>query len=346
MGLFKNRFIIPLLLLSLLPESCFALRTETSILVSVGTLNYSGAADTQTAGSVIGNNWDKGGAAERVFYCGILTFTCTKSYMAAYPGIKPSGMSTTIDGQTYNVYESGVPGVGFIVGVKDTNAVSYIPLYGSQVQTFPAAGTPSTASELGWVARVTFVKTSDHLQSGTYAIPTQNIVTLTAQDLFGDTATSYIQLLGGTLNVTASGCSVNSSDNLSVNMGSFRQDSFPATGSTAGSQSVQVQLLCDAGVTVKAVLSDQSNQTNISNIISLTSDSTAEGIGVQFFYNGSAVNLGPDDSSSGTTNQFLVKKSTSANEMISIPFDVKYIRTGEVNAGSANAIASITFSYQ
>lgn len=346
MNLFRNRIIVPLLCLFGLPGTSLAVRTDASISVGVGTLSYSGGADSQTAGSIIGNNWDKGGSAVQVFYCGILTFTCTKSYMEAYPGIKLSGMTATIDGQIYNVYESGVPGVGFVVGVKDTNAVSYIPLYGSQVQTFPAAGTPSTASILGWVARVTFVKTRDHLQSGTYAIPTQNIVTLTAQDLFGDTAISYIQLTAGTLNVSASGCTVNSSDNLSVNMGSFRQDSFPSTGSTAGNQSVQVQLLCDADVTVKAVLTDQSNQTNVSNIISLTSDSTAQGVGVQFLYNGNAVSLGPDDSSTGATNQFLVKTSTSANEMISIPFDVKYIRTGEVTAGSANVIASITFSYQ
>jgi len=346
MCFFKSKIITLLLLLSLFPGACLALKTDASIIVSVGTLSYSGAADAQTAGSVIGNNWAQGGSQEQVFYCGILTFVCIKSYMEAYPAIKLSGMTATIDGQTYNVYESGVPGVGFVVGVKDTNATSYIPLYGTQVQTFPASGTPTTASKLGWAARVTFVKTSDHLQSGTYTIPSQYIVTLTAQDLLGDTATSYIQLGAGSLNVTASGCTVSGSDNLSVNMGSFRQDSFPSAGSTAGSQPIQVQLLCDAGVTVKAVLTDQSKQTNISNIISLTSDSTAAGIGVQFFYDGSAVSLGPDDSSAGTTNQFLVKTSTSPNEMISIPFDVKYIRTGEVTAGSANAIASITFSYQ
>lgn len=342
MRLFRDRII---LLLFLFSGSCLALRTDAPIIVEVGSLNYTGAADGQSTGSIIGSYWDKSNGIDQVFYCG--SIRCVKSYMSASSNIKPSGIAATIDGQSYNVYETGLPGVGVVVGIKDRNATSYLPLAGLQpVQTFPVAGTPSSASILGWDARVTFVKTGDHLQSGTYIIPGLDVVVLTAQDSGGNTATSYIRLGSGTINVTAQGCLVNSSDNLSVNMGMFSQDSFPSTGSTVGNKSVLVQLLCDADVTVKAVLTDQSNQANISDVVSLTSGSTAEGVGVQFFYNGSAINLGPDDSSAGTTSQFLVRTSTGAGEVILIPFDVKYIRTGEIKAGSANAIASITFSYQ
>jgi type 1 fimbria pilin len=80
--------------------------------------------------------------------------------------------------------------------------------------------------------------------------------------------------------------------------------------------------------------------------VTLTGDSTASGIGVQFFYNGTGpLMMGPDSSSAGTTGQFFIQTTSSA-QTLSLPFQAQYIRTGELVPGSANALASITFSYQ
>lgn len=54
--------------------------------------------------------------------------------------------------------------------------------------------------------------------------------------------------------------------------------------------------------------------------------------------------MGPDSSAAGTTGQFFIQ-TTSAAQTLSLPFE-QYIRTGDLVPGSANALASITFSYQ
>ncbi len=55
--------------------------------------------------------------------------------------------------------------------------------------------------------------------------------------------------------------------------------------------------------------------------------------------------MGPDSSAAGTTGQFFIQ-TTSAAQTLSLPFQAQYIRTGDLVPGSANALASITFSYQ
>lgn len=93
-------------------------------------------------------------------------------------------------------------------------------------------------------------------------------------------------------------------------------------------------------------MTDQTTPSNTSSVVTLTGDSTASGVGVQFFYNGTGpLMMGPDSSGAGTTNQFAVQTLTSA-QTLSLPFQAHYIRTGELVPGTANALASITFSYQ
>lgn len=55
--------------------------------------------------------------------------------------------------------------------------------------------------------------------------------------------------------------------------------------------------------------------------------------------------MGPDSSAAGTANQFFIQ-TTTATQILSLPFQAQYVRTGELVPGSANALASITFSYQ
>lgn len=90
-------------------------------------------------------------------------------------------------------------------------------------------------------------------------------------------------------------------------------------------------------------MTDQTTPSNTSSVVTLTGDSTASGIGVQFFYNGTGpLMMGPDSSSAGTTGQFFIQTTSSA-QTLSLPFQAQYIRTGDLIPGSANALASITF---
>lgn len=67
-------------------------------------------------------------------------------------------------------------------------------------------------------------------------------------------------------------------------------------------------------------MTDQTTPSNTSSVVTLTGDSTASGIGVQFFYNGTGpLMMGPDSSAAGTTGQFFIQTTSSA-QTLSLPF--------------------------
>lgn len=233
--------------------------------------------------------------------------------------------------------------MGYIIGLKDFKSTQYIPLQTGITQSYPAEGTSGYAQDLGWSAKVTFIKTGAALKSGVYNIPTINAAVLTAYN--NETKTAQVIISPTTITVTASGCTVGSK-NASVALGTIDIRTLPTVGSTSPSGTFTVGLTCDANVAVHAVMTDQTTPSNTSSVVTLTGDSTASGVGVQFFYNGSGpLTMGPDSSAAGATGQFLIQ-STTAAQTLTLPFQAQYIRTGELVPGSANALASITFSYQ
>jgi type 1 fimbria pilin len=233
--------------------------------------------------------------------------------------------------------------VGYIIGLKDFNGSDYMPLMNSVTQSYPADGTSSTTWDLGWSAKVTFVKTGVALKSGVYQTGTIEAAVLTAYNNEVKTARVYINPT--TITVTASGCVV-ATKSADVALGTIDLRTLPSVGSTSPSGTFTVSLTCDANVAVSAVMTDQTTPSNTTSTVNLTGDSTASGVGVQFFFNGTGpLMMGPDSSASGTTNQFFIQSTTSA-QTLSLPFQAQYIRTGPLVPGTANALASITFSYQ
>lgn len=320
----------------------FALDWYSDITLSPSQMSYSGPADSITGGSIIGGDWSATATVTRVFWCGYY-YWCDKGTMKPGGSLVPSGQTVVLDGVRYNVFETGVPGVGFILGLKDANGTKYVPLQNGTTQTYPAEGTSSTAMDLGWSAKVTIVKTGQPLASGTYVTPTINAAILTASN--GDVATAKVIINPITINVNASGCTINT-PSIPVDMGSLDIRPFEVVNSTSELKNFSVSLNCDANVSLHAVLTDQTDPANISNTVSLTPDSTARGIGVQFFYkNNGPIQLGPDSSLNSTVGQFFIQ-NTSQKTMLTLPFQARYIRTGDITPGKADAVASITFSYQ
>ncbi|MBS1206266.1 MAG: pilus assembly protein pilin FimA [Proteobacteria bacterium] len=319
-----------------------ALEWKSDITLSPQPMKYNGPADSVVPGNIIGSTWSATANVLEVFWCGVI-FTCNKSTMQPSSSAVSSGMTVTVDGINYTIFETGVPGVGYIIGLKDTNSTQYIPLQTGMTQTYPAPGTTTTTYQLGWMAKVTFIKTGTALKSGVYQIPTINAAVLTAYN--NEVKTAQVIISPTTITVTASGCIVGTKS-ANVDLGTMDIRTLSTVGSTSPSGSFNVSLTCDANVAVNAVMSDQTTPSNTSSVVTLTGDSTASGVGVQFFYNGTGpLMMGPDSSAAGTTNQFFIQ-STTAAQTLSLPFQARYIRTGELVPGSANALASITFSYQ
>ncbi|GAA3611793.1 fimbrial protein [Gibbsiella greigii] len=263
--------------------------------------------------------------------------------MEASSSIVPTGETVVMDGVNYSVFETGIPGIGFILGLKDTNATTWIPLQTEIIQTYPTDEANSSANDLGWSAKVSFIKTGSPLKSGNYTIPSITAAVLTAYN--NETATAKVIINSTTVIVSATGCTI-STPSVAINLGTVDMHILSAVDSTSELKNFNVSLQCDANISLNAVITDQTDQSNISQIVSLTPDSTATGVGVQFFYNGTGpLSLGPDSSLNSTPNQFFIT-STSQAENLSLPFQARYIRTGAITPGTANALASITFSYQ
>ncbi|QIR28748.1 fimbrial protein [Kluyvera genomosp. 3] len=335
------RFLLCLCWL-LASSSVCALEWKSDITLSPTAMTYTGPADSVVPGKIIGSTWSATASVQQVFWCGYI-FTCSKGTLEPSSSVLSTGMTVTIDGANYSVFETGVSGIGFILGLKDFNGTTYVPMKTTITQTYPADGTNGYAQDLGWSAKVTFIKTGTALKSGVYQTPTINAAILTAYN--NETKTAQVIINPTTFTVTASGCTVGTKS-ANVNLGTLDVRTLPNVGSTSPSGTFNVSLTCDQSIAVNAVMTDQTTPSNTSSVVTLTGDSTASGLGVQFFYNGSGpLMMGPDSSAAGTTNQFFIQ-TTSAAQTLSLPFQAQYIRTGDLTPGSANALASITFSYQ
>jgi type 1 fimbria pilin len=86
---------------------------------------------------------------------------------------------------------------------------------------------------------------------------------------------------------------------------------LPQVGSTDGETSLNIGLNCDPGVKVYTTLTDVSTPTNQTTILSLSPDSTAQGIGYQILFGGTPVTFGPDFS--GSRKYRTVHDDTRAN---------------------------------
>jgi len=323
--------------------SALAMEWRSDITLSPQPMEYSGPADSVMPGDIIGSTWSATADVKEVFWCGLI-WTCSKGTLEPSPSAISSGMTVTVDGVNYTIFESGIPGVGYIIGLKDFNGSEYTPLQTDITQSYPASGTSDYAQNLGWSAKVTFIKTGMALKSGLYTTPTIHAAILTAYN--NETKTAQVIINPTTITVAASGCTVNTKS-ANVDLGTLDIRTLSTVGSTSPSGTFNVTLTCDQNIAVNAVMTDQTTPSNSSSVVTLTGDSTASGVGVQFFYNGiGPLSMGPDSTADGTLNQFFIQTTSSANQVLSLPFQAQYIRTGDLVPGTANALASITFSYQ
>jgi type 1 fimbria pilin len=139
---------------------------------------------------------------------------------------------------------------------------------------------------------------------------------------------------------------------VSVNLPAVSLSTLGAVGTTAGNTSFPIGLSCAAGANVYITLTDATTPTNTTSLLTLASNSTAQGIKLRILNSTGAVDFGPASAAVGTTNQWFLGASSSIN---GIPLTVQYYRddtnpsgTGSavLSAGSVHAQATFTMSYQ
>lgn len=114
-------------------------------------------------------------------------------------------------------------------------------------------------------------------------------------------------------------------------------------GATAGDTGFNIGLSCKTGTNVFVTLTDLTDQGNRGNQLTLTPDSTAQGVKLRILNNGQPVGYGPDSAEIGNLNQWHVGPSASTTH---IPLSAQYIATGPVSAGTVKGVATFTMSYQ
>ncbi|WP_230954215.1 fimbrial protein [Burkholderia stagnalis] len=137
---------------------------------------------------------------------------------------------------------------------------------------------------------------------------------------------------------------------ITVPLGSMPASTFTGVGSVSPSKPFNIALQCSGGETgtvtnVYTTLTDHNNPGNVSDTLSLATDATATGIGIQVLNGSTVIKYGPDSSATGNTNQW--KAGEAGNGTFTIPLTARYIQTAsKVTPGTADGLATFTMSYQ
>lgn len=247
-------------------------------------------------------------------------------------------------GRTYTVYNTSIPGIGFVVQSRKDAP-------GKVSAIVSLTGTGKQEVDSGWITAnvnviittwVRLIKTA-RLTAASYTLGSTTFVNYAVSTNWANGSGS-VYMNGSTLSLQNTSCTVNT-QNISVSLPAINTAQLPALSSTTGSTPFSILLNCPSTQNVYMTLTDNSNPLRTSSIIGLEpSGSTASGIGIQVLRNGSPVLLGPDSSTAGNTNQFVIGRNQLGT--VTIPLSAQYIRTGTVQGGKVKAVATFTMSYQ
>jgi type 1 fimbria pilin len=289
--------------------------------------NNLSAAHDRAVGSVIyDSNWVTAGP-ESVVCSG----TSTLSYGYASPMVLMPGST--------KVYQSGIDGIG--IRGSWVNSMSGTP---GMDEGYAMQSPQSTASvksgNYGPMGRFRVqLIVMGPVSAGRLTLP----ATLATAD-YGGTVANVLKLTNNTAPVVAPSCSVQNSA-IPVSMPKANVSSLTSVGSTTGDTGFQISLNCSGPVAVAVTFTDANAPENRGNTLSLSKASTAEGVAYQITHDSKPINYGPDSNVADNPSQFSVGQVNSAG-VASIPFVARYIRTGPVKPGSADANATFTMNYQ
>ncbi|UIF86640.1 fimbrial protein [Cupriavidus necator] len=262
----------------------------------------------------------------------VCTGTIAQNWGYASPMVPVPGYS--------NVYQTPVSGIGIKTGWA--NWLSGSPSVDSTALVSPPASlsvpnpSPTPYGPMGRY-RLQLVVTGP-VMPGTISLPG-----LLAQASYGALTVNQLVVAGST-NIVAPACTVQNTS-VVVNMPTISASALPAAGATAGQTGFNISLSCTGATAVTMTLTDAAQPGNTSSSLSLATGSSAGGVAYQILYNGTPVSYGPDSANAGNLNQFNVGTMAGAGAM-NIPLAARYVRTGTVTPGSANANATFTMSYQ
>lgn len=273
------------------------------------------------------------------------TILATSSSTISTTGIGGSCLVTALflSGSPANngVFTTGVAGLGvklyFSDGAARTQITSGLQLSLSVNMTAP--GTLTTVS-------AELVVTGP-VSSGTLnALPSVNITFLAIGLGCGVLSLGNQTLAVTAANgaVTAQTCQVTNSA-IAVTLPPVSAQSLAVAGRTAGTTRFAIPLNCSgANAAVYVTLTDATAPANTTALLSLKPASTADNVKLRILKSdGSVVSYGPESAVAGAANQWLVGPASGTT---GIPLSAQYYATGAATAGTVQAGALFTMSYQ
>ncbi|WGS45103.1 fimbrial protein [Burkholderia sp. JSH-S8] len=240
-----------------------------------------------------------------------------------------------------NVYPTTMPNVGIRILAQDGTP-------------FPYVENPVAWGKMGWnryyAPKIQLIKTGNVTAPG---VLTGAYARYAANNSSGQTLVEYQFASPVYVTPKVPTCEVESPSTIPVPMGRVMSaTAFSGVGSTTRPESFSIKLRCSGGdpeteTNVHVTLTDATKPGNTSKILSLSKDAKATGVGIQILRNDVVLGFGPDSSAAGNTNQWKAGTVKAGQVGMSIDLQARYVQTApQITAGSANAVATYTLSYQ
>ena len=232
------------------------------------------------------------------------------------------GSNTTSGGTNY-IYPTGVPGVGYQL-IHADNPSQFMSPYPDNSSGSAFAGAAFSIGTTLQLVQTGPITNGSVLQAGTLA-----------NWQWGSIAPEFF-VLTNSITFVAPACVVNTT-NIAVTLPTVLTSAFSGKDSTTGATPSSIQLTCPSGATSQLSImfaAQNGSPPGYNNV--LTNTGSAAGLGVELIYNSASVVFG--------STTFV---GTTPAGGLSIPFSARYHAvSAAVGAGSVNAAATFTLSYQ
>ncbi|WGS46919.1 type 1 fimbrial protein [Burkholderia sp. JSH-S8] len=269
-----------------------------------------------------------------------------------------TGASADIPG-VWTLYDGGTP-TGYGIKIKLTSSIT--GWAGGDITNVFTGYFQSNGSAVGdFTISAALVKVSNVIN--TYSNPAQNrrnqmtqvtpailIETLSQTGLAGKSAQVNFATVGLAMSDPFQNGDTCIIDNPAIELGRLNVGQLPNVGAAGPWISSYVSLMCPgngpAMSDVYITLTDANNTSNRTEYLTLAGgQSAAQGVGIQIQWESAAnmVKFGPESSIAGNPGQFRIGFNTGSRNY---QIKARYVRTGSLRPGAANARALMTLSYQ
>ena len=160
-----------------------------------------------------------------------------------------------------------------------------------------------------------------------------------------------ISLTGFSFQLQPQTCKITSPNNINLNLPTVAAKDIKAGKRYGGKFNIRMECPRDVNekyISTYITFTDSSNPSNRGNILSLTKDSSAKGVGIQLYQgnNPIPISYGADSSKRNNLNQILLGKDIDTRTPHSTFYAYYAHSGGVITPGTVKAIATYTLSYQ